>query len=585
MRIRALDPAVANQIAAGEVIEGPTSVLKELLENSLDAGSTQIDILLEGGGLRLIRVQDNGVGIHPDDLSLAVLAHATSKIESLSDLVHIRSYGFRGEALSSIGAVSHLKLSSYVATADQAWTLAVSGRLAKPSLMPAPKHPGTLIEVRDLFYNTPARRAFLRSEKSESLALEQVFKRVALSQVGVGFSLQMSAQAMPKRLSPCTDTAAHARRIAQVCGARFLETAALLDIEINGLKLMGYLSMPLGFRSQADLQYFYVNHRIVRDKIIQHAIRQAILDVAPPGRHAAYVLYFSLDPEAVDVNVHPTKHEVRFREARTVHDFLVHALSTALKRGNTSEKPESRLPSGNLFKSEPQPSLAEVSENQGVQPGLYSEARNGGVENAATSKALGVPIAVLDNTLLLARRGSELVIFDLCYSRRLWLVDQLLEQYHNQGVPQRCLLWPQRLHVAQAQVLNLDEKTDIDWHRLGFDWSPIASNQILLRSVPDGLRLEPEPLEQLLARLFAAECLTAGIQTLAGTMAQMSLGSEMDCYEWFHTFQNWPGFNALEPLVQAKVYRVLSMGTLKNLLASDKNARYGLHTECCDAFC
>ena len=346
-RIHQLPVHLANQIAAGEVVERPASVLKELLENSLDAKSTEIEITVERGGTKLIQVQDNGLGICKEDLPLAIASHATSKIASLSDLEGVRSYGFRGEALASISSVSRLELISAVEDQSCGWSIQLEGRDKPPSLQPVAKRSGTSIAVRDLFYNTPARRKFLKSEKTEAAYIEEIFKRVALSQPAVAFKFQQD-DGIQKRLPICRSLEAHIRRVAQLCGKRFVEKAYYIEAEANGLKLTGWLGSENAMRSQADLQYFYVNGRIVRDKIVMHAVRQAYQAINALGRFPAYVLYFECDPSAVDVNVHPTKHEVRFREARTVHAFLSYAIQEGLKQGDPNKARDDAPPPPNL---------------------------------------------------------------------------------------------------------------------------------------------------------------------------------------------------------------------------------------------
>ena len=324
-RIQLLDSRLANQIAAGEVVERPASVLKELLENAIDAGARQISVDVEQGGVRLIRVRDDGSGISREDLPLALSRHATSKIHSLEDLEAIGSLGFRGEALAAISSVSRLTLSSNNTEAPEGWQVQAEGRDMAPVLKPAGHPRGTTVEMRDLFFNTPARRRFLRTEKTEYSHLEEVFRRIALSEFEVGFRLSHN-QKVIHQLPAASAPAHRAQRVAKLCGAAFMEQALDVDVEIGGLRLHGWMGQPTFSRSQADLQYFFVNGRVIRDKVVSHAVRQAYRDVLYHGRHPAYVLYLELDPAQVDVNVHPTKHEVRFREQRMVHDFLFRTL-------------------------------------------------------------------------------------------------------------------------------------------------------------------------------------------------------------------------------------------------------------------
>ena len=328
-RINRLPTQLANQIAAGEVVERPAAVVKELIENSLDAGAKNIAIEVEKGGLSLVRLRDDGSGIHKDDFLLALSRHATSKISSFEDLEKVLSLGFRGEALPSISSVSRLELRSRRQGDDSGWKVAGDGgdQISVPEPVPHPV--GTTVEVRDLFFNTPARRKFLRSEKTEFTHLENVVKRIALSRFDVGFNVLHNQRAVYK-LHPAASEAEKHKRVAEICGVPFVEQAIQVNFSAAGMRLWGWISLPTFSRSQADLQYFYVNGRMVRDKVVTHSIRQAYQDVLYHGRHPAYVLYLEMDPAMVDVNVHPTKHEVRFRESRLVHDFIYRVIHQAL---------------------------------------------------------------------------------------------------------------------------------------------------------------------------------------------------------------------------------------------------------------
>ncbi|WP_089794988.1 DNA mismatch repair endonuclease MutL [Halomonas korlensis] len=329
-RIRVLDPRLTNQIAAGEVVERPASVVKELVENAIDAGSRRIELELEAGGSRLIRVRDDGSGIDEEDLPLALSRHATSKIHSLEELEGVASLGFRGEALASIGSVSRLELTSNIDDDPRSgWRVVTEGRLMEPRVSPAPHPRGTSVTVRDLFFNTPARRKFLRTEKTEFGHIEEAFRRQALSRFDIGWVLRHNQKTL-HQLKPGDDTVARERRLQALLGKAFLENALHLDLEVGGLRLWGWVGLPTHSRAQADQQYFYVNGRVVRDRLVAHAVRQAYRDVLFHGRHPVFVLYLDVDPTLVDVNVHPTKHEVRFRDSRMVHDFLFSSLHRAL---------------------------------------------------------------------------------------------------------------------------------------------------------------------------------------------------------------------------------------------------------------
>ncbi|APE30044.1 DNA mismatch repair protein MutL [Halomonas aestuarii] len=340
--IRILDPRLANQIAAGEVVERPASVVKELVENAIDAGSTRVEVELENGGARLIRVRDDGGGIDEEDLPLALSRHATSKIISLEELEGVASLGFRGEALASISSVSRLELVSNVGEDPRSgWRVVAEGRRMEPRVTPAPHPRGTSVTVRDLFFNTPARRKFLRTEKTEFGHVEEAFRRQALSRFDIGWVLRHNHKTL-HQLPPGVDPVTRERRLGALLGKGFLENALHLDLEVGGLRLWGWVGLPTHSRAQADQQYFFVNGRVVRDRLVAHAIRQAYRDVLFHGRHPVFVLYLEVDPRVVDVNVHPTKHEVRFRDGRMVHDFLFSSLHRALAEARPGERDEAR---------------------------------------------------------------------------------------------------------------------------------------------------------------------------------------------------------------------------------------------------
>jgi len=329
MTIKILPARLANQIAAGEVVERPASVVKELVENSLDSGATRIDIDIEKGGAKMIRVRDNGKGIVKDELALALSRHATSKIHTLDDLEAIVSLGFRGEALASISSVARLTMTSRPTTQEQAWAAYSEGRDMQVKLQPAAHPIGTSVEVLDLFFNTPARRKFLRTEKTEFTHIDELLKRIALSRFDVTINLRHNGKMIRQYRAAKNDIQAE-KRIAAVCGSAFVRHMLKIELEHQGLKLHGWITTPEGARQQSDLQYCYVNGRMMRDKLINHAIRQSYETSLRPDQFATYVLFIELDPHQVDVNVHPAKHEVRFHQARLVHDFIYQALSDGL---------------------------------------------------------------------------------------------------------------------------------------------------------------------------------------------------------------------------------------------------------------
>lgn len=332
MPIQVLPPQLANQIAAGEVVERPASVVKELVENSLDAGATRIDIDIERGGAKLIRIRDNGSGIKKDELALALARHATSKIASLDDLEAIISLGFRGEALASISSVARLTLTSRTAEQQEAWQAYAEGRDQAVTVKPAAHPVGTTLEVLDLFYNTPARRKFMRTEKTEFGHIDEVVRRIALARFDVTINLSHNGKVMRQYRAVAQD-GQRERRLGTICGAAFLEHALAIEWQHGDLTLRGWVADPLHTTpALAEIQYCYVNGRMMRDRLINHAIRQACEDKLGADQQPAFVLYLEIDPHQVDVNVHPAKHEVRFHQSRLVHDFIYQGVLSVLQQ-------------------------------------------------------------------------------------------------------------------------------------------------------------------------------------------------------------------------------------------------------------
>ena len=341
-RIQLLDTRLSNQIAAGEVVERPASVIKELVENSIDAGATRIDIELEEAGVKKMVIRDNGSGIEKDDLSLALAPHATSKVYSLEELESVGSFGFRGEALASISSVSRLTLSSSANDSGEGWSVQTEGRAMEAIIKPVRHHRGTTITLKDLFFNTPARRKFLKTTKTELNHVEDAVKRIALAHPSVAFSLSHNGRVLFE-LAVATEQEQLDRRVGQLLGQSFMEQCIYLDRQDEAVRLRGWLGRPSFSRSQTDMQYFFVNHRVVKDKVVQHAVKQAFRDVMHGGRHPAFVLFFECPFDAVDVNVHPAKTEVRFRDSRTVHSFIFSTLNRAI-----SEMRSGVLPNNNV---------------------------------------------------------------------------------------------------------------------------------------------------------------------------------------------------------------------------------------------
>lgn len=461
--IRILPEQLANQIAAGEVVERPASVIKELIENSLDAGATQIDIDVEEGGIKKIRVRDNGCGIHQEQLALAVCRHATSKIESVDDLQAIDSLGFRGEALASIGSVSRMQLISHSADEDCAWCL--SSRNGVDMQIEPVAHPvGTSLEVCDLFYNTPARRKFLRTDRTEFRHLDEVFRRMALGRFDVGFQLKHN-QRVVHQLHATQDDESRLRRLHKLFGKTFVQQSSYLDMTASGLRLRGWLSQPEYLRSQADQQYFYVNGRIIRDRIINHAIRQAYQQWLYPGRQPAYVLHLELDEAMVDVNVHPTKHEVRFRESRLVHDFISKVVNDALsqKRQVTSDHTaqDEKVTYGRLTPDTFQP---QASARSSIKEQTHAYRVPSTIPTVAQEKTpLGIWLGEIQKKFWLFQQEQGLVLLDLerareqVFGQRLSIAERPLQR--------QPVLVPINLTLttAQLQLVEQHQKQLQDW--------------------------------------------------------------------------------------------------------------------------
>ncbi|MDY4280519.1 MAG: DNA mismatch repair endonuclease MutL [[Pasteurella] mairii] len=390
MNIKILPPQLANQIAAGEVVERPASVVKELVENSLDAGATKIQIDIDHGGASLIRIRDNGIGIAKADLSLALARHATSKISSIEDLEAILSLGFRGEALASISSVSRLTLTSRPQDQAQAWQVYAQGRDMETTIQPASHPVGTTVEVANLFFNTPARRKFLRTDKTEFSHIDEVIRRIALAKPSVAFTLTHNNKII-RQYKSAVDNLQKMKRVAAICGEDFMQHALQIDWKHDHLHLSGWIALPSYTRLQNDLAYSYVNGRMVRDKVINHAIKQAYAEELHSEQHPAFVLFIDLDPNDVDVNVHPTKHEVRFHQSRLIHDFIwqgiYNALHSAPVQTDTTapQKTVSETPTTHFQVSEPQGQWSVAAKPNRAAAGKNIFASNAGNTVATTS--------------------------------------------------------------------------------------------------------------------------------------------------------------------------------------------------------
>ncbi|MGZ5013316.1 MAG: DNA mismatch repair endonuclease MutL, partial [Methylobacter sp.] len=515
MRIHSLPTQLVNQIAAGEVVERPSSVVKELVENCFDAGASQVTIDIEQGGARMIKIRDNGCGIVKEDLPLALSRHATSKIASLKDLEQVVSMGFRGEALPSISSVSRLTLISRINNADCAWRVNADGSEQDFDLQPDPHPQGTTVDVRDLFYNTPARRKFLKAEKTEFAHIETLIQRMALSRFDIGFTLSHNQKEI-LNLKPAATDSEQERRIAGICGSSFIENSVKIDFTASDLHLSGWVGLPTFSRSQQDMQFFYVNGRLVKDKLVSHAVKQAYQDVLFHGRHPVFVLYLTLDPTLVDVNAHPAKLEVRFREGRLVHDFLFSALHRSLadlrpghnviqqSESESSPQTQSGLDakpnnvgwlnegvspgfSVNMAYSPRPPQQAslplQVEESIQAYASLYPKPEPVVQPMQSEAKPLGHAIAHLHNIYILSETPTGIILADAHAAHERITYERLKQQYQNGAVPSQPLLLPIKIKVSGAEA-DLAEQEHEFFNTLGFEINRSGPETIVLRSIP-----------------------------------------------------------------------------------------------------
>ncbi|HYW03861.1 MAG TPA: DNA mismatch repair endonuclease MutL [Gammaproteobacteria bacterium] len=495
--IRRLPSQLVNQIAAGEVVERPASVCKELLENSLDAGARQLDVDVERGGLRLVRVRDDGDGIPASELALALDRHATSKIATLADLEGVHSLGFRGEALPSIASVSRLRLVSRTAGDEHGW--AVEGPAGQDPV-PAPHPPGTTVEVRDLFHNTPARRKFMRTERTEFGHLERVVRQTALARFDVGVRLRHNERGMLE-LPAATTPGERSARLETLLGAAFADNALGIEYAAAGLSLRGWIGLPTFSRSQGDLQFFFVNGRMVRDRLIAHAVRQAYQDVLFHGRHPAYVLYLEMPPAGVDVNVHPAKHEVRFRDSRTVHDFLFRTIERAIAAAGT-ERPAGGTPAravspahaGNRAPARAETGALQASmrfqePHPGPGPAIGAGAGTQVAEAAPDAQAppLGYALAQLHGVYILAQNARGLVLVDMHAAHERITYERLKRAVEQGGAGAQPLLVPVSVALTRAEADLVEAEQDA-LARLGFELSRAGPESVLVRGLPAPLR-------------------------------------------------------------------------------------------------
>lgn len=531
MPIRPLPSQLINQIAAGEVIERPASVLKELIENSLDAAATRIDVDLEQGGVRLLRIRDNGSGIPRDELPLAVARHATSKIASLEDLESVATLGFRGEALPSIGSVARLSIVSRTARDEHGWRIDGDGRGHYSEPAPAPHPVGTTLEVRDLFFNTPARRKFLKTEQTEFSHLDTVLRRIALARPEIELHARHNERAVID-LSPATEQSERDRRVADLLGREFVDHALHITHTVAGLILRGWIARPVFSRSQTDMQYFYVNGRMVRDKLLAHAVKLAYHDVLFHGRHPAYVLHLELDPAQVDVNAHPAKYEVRFRDSRLVHDYVFRTVEAAL-RDTTPHSPTDSITS---------PAVPDSNADNPWQPGAVRQHAMAlsaadqvahyarlGREVEADSRAvytdevaptpgippLGFALAQLHGVYVLAAAADGLVLVDMHAAHERITYERMKTALASGRVVSQPLLVPLSVHVSRGEA-ELAETAVEALAEVGFVIERRGPEVLAIREIP--ALLKDEDHAQLLRDVLADIAAQGSSRRLAETL-------------------------------------------------------------------
>ncbi len=541
--IQLLPDLLISQIAAGEVIERPASALKELLENSLDAGATDITVQLENGGIKLLRIRDNGKGIAKDELKLALMRHATSKIASLDDLQSVASMGFRGEALASMAAVAQLTLSSRTHVDTHGWKVeAIDGQLSEPE--PTNQALGTTVEIRELYFNTPARRKFLKTEATEFAYCEEAFKRVALSRPEVAFSLQHNGKII-WQLAAGQEAI---KRVAAVLGDAFGQAAVEVSRNATSLSLQGLAALPAYSRANRDAQYFFVNGRFVRDKVASHALRQAYQDILHHQRHPAFVLFLDIPPEQVDVNVHPAKSEVRFRESQGIHQFIFHSVQQALAipaqtANQTPQQSATFVPmqqnmSLGIAQSNAAYRVGETYSEKGknvFDEGNYGTATVLNIASTESKQAspfahhdqtippLGFALAQLSGIYILAQNQHGLIVVDMHAAHERIVYEKLKSSLDAEKISTQPLLIPVSFYADTLDVATA-EAEHAALHQLGFDIAPLSPTTLAVRAMPALLKQSEaenaarEVLNEL--RDFgASRVLTERRNELLGTLA------------------------------------------------------------------
>lgn len=535
MAIRLLPGPLIDQIAAGEVVERPASLVKELVENALDAGARAIDVDVEAGGVTLVRVLDDGGGIPAEELPLAVQRHATSKISTLDDLEAIETLGFRGEALPSIGSVSRLRLASRFAGAASAAEVRVEGGEVHP-LAPSPQPRGTLVEVRDLFYNTPARRKFLRAESTELSHVVRLLERFALARFDVAFRLRSNGRTVLD--APLASSAAAQRaRIAMVLGEEFATDALPIDRRSGGVRLWGWIGRPQASRPSSDRQYTYVNGRAVRDRLLANAVRIGYRDVLYHGRQPAYLLYLEMDPGAVDVNAHPQKTEVRFRDGRQMHEFVVRTVHDGLGVGAGAREstPSAAYATTHAAPNSPEAAALDRSHGSlsyassrvagvadGVAGELFAIADDAAAMQSIAPGALGTAIAQLHGVYILAQNAAGLVLVDAHAAHERVLYERMKLDFDAQPAAQR-LLTPAIVELAVHETDALESVLG-EFTRAGFDIDLLGPGRLAVRAVPALLAsVDPAPLVRAVVRDLlddgGTHHLEAAAHTLLGNIA------------------------------------------------------------------
>jgi len=531
MPICQLPDLLINQIAAGEVVERPSSVVKELVENSLDAGAQSIQVLLEQGGKRLVRVIDDGCGIEKDELALALARHATSKITSLQDLEEVASMGFRGEALPSMASVSRMTITSRTVDAEHAWQVKTANGEIETAV-PAPGAPGTQVELRDLFYNVPARRKFLRTDRTEFSHVDELLKRFALARPDVSFQLQHNNR-MVRQFAAVSSDQEMLERLEKVVDQEFVDHTLVIDEQRGLFGLRGWVAEPRYNRAQADRQFFFVNGRVIRDRLVAHAIRQAFRDVLFHGRHPAFVLFLEMPFSGVDVNVHPQKHEVRFRDSRAVHDFIYSTLNHCLAgagvgAGALRPGTEVREPGGNAQTGEwaaRQPvmpiSVAEQVRGYAQLVSAPTTARGGpagSVEDQDQGEVppLGYALAQLHGVYILAQNQHGLVLVDMHAAHERITYERFKLGLAQDGIRSQNLLVPVTVHVSEKEA-DMVEKHAANLESLGMGCDRSGPQTVVVRKVPT-----------LLQQADMTRLLQDVLSELASDGKSLKIESEMD---------------------------------------------------------